>query len=118
MSDSKKKIIPSKKSSLKTNNVVDRPDPEQLFTDALTVLANELSRFRGKTMSGRSLELKEARVFQGYLKSLVEMQKELRELNKEEDYSSFTDEELLKLVKKLSKDTDILEVNPEESSED
>ena len=69
MSDSKKIIVkPEAKPKLKQGGQVVLPDSQQLLADALTIMSNELARFSFKTTSGRSLDLKESRIVQGYVK--------------------------------------------------
>lgn len=65
------------------------------------IIAAELSKYRSKALKGVSLDLKEARVVQGYLDSLTRLQKEEREHARAQDLSSLTDEDLLQLASQV-----------------
>jgi len=71
---------------------------EGLISDAIIVIASEIGKFRTKTANGRSLDLAEARVLQGYIKSLIELSRENREREKDEDLSKLSTEQLLQLA--------------------
>ena len=99
-----RRIIPEKAPAVKrldTGSVLLVPSVENLIADALSVIEVEIVRFRAKSKQGRALELKEARVLQGYIKSLVELSKEARERAKGEDLSNLSDEELVNLVQAI-----------------
>lgn len=83
-----------------TNTLV--PDVGTLLQDALSVISTEILKFKFKTAKGESLGLSEARVLQGYIKSLVELSKEKRDMEERMDLANMTNEELLKLVQKLT----------------
>lgn len=93
----KKLIIPKRNESQVT--VVN--DTENLLNDAKMIIAAELARYRGKAMQGISLDLKEARVVQGYLDSLTKLQKEEREQARSQDLSNLNDEELMQLAQQV-----------------
>lgn len=78
-----------------------RPELRTLLTDALSVYQTEIIKFKNKVNSGKHLDLSEARVLQGYVKSLVEAAREMRERDNEETEagSKMTDEELLESTK-------------------
>lgn len=92
-----RKIIP--------NQVMVVPEAETLISDILVILQNEISQIAMKSkkgiLKGESLGLAEARVLQGYAKSLVELSKESREQKKGGDLSNMSDDELLELVEVL-----------------
>lgn len=93
----KKLIIP--KRNEKQITVVN--DTENLLNDAKMIIAAELARYRGKAMKGVSLDLKEARVVQGYLDSLTKLQKEEREQARSQDLSNLNDDELMQLAQQV-----------------
>jgi len=72
-----------------------------LLKEALTVLASEISRYRAKSDRGSSLTLSEARVLNGYIKSLLDLSEEARERDKEQDLSNLSNEEMLELAGKF-----------------
>jgi len=79
------------------------PSTDALIADAFQVIQSEIVKFANKTRQGKSLDLAEARVLQGYLKCLVEISREGRERDKETDLSNLTNEELATLVQGLIK---------------
>ena len=98
----RKIIIPTKSMSqatLTTSTVI--PSTDILLHDAKSILACELSKYRTKTSKGVTLDLKEARIVQGYLETLIKIQKEEREAARQEDLSNLTDAELLELAGKV-----------------
>lgn len=78
-------------------------DVNGLLDDALSVIAMEIIKYKAKTNKGQSLDLSEARVLQGYIKSLVELSKESRERDDASDYANMSDSELFELVEKIKK---------------
>ncbi len=99
MSDAPKRtIIPHKKV-----NVLLTPGVEGLLGNALRLIELQLVAFAHKVDKGQSLNSDEARILQGYIRSLVELSKESREREKNdtEDLSKMTDEQLLALVEQL-----------------
>lgn len=80
--------------------VVDEPDAPTLMRDALGVVADEILRFK-KNSSKRALSLAESRVLQGYIKCLVDMQRESREKDESMDLANLSNDEILKLVEKM-----------------
>ena len=99
MTDKPKKRIIIPKRDEPSITVVN--DTENLLNDAKMIIAAELARYRGKAMKGVSLDLKEARVVQGYLDSLTKLQKEEREHSRSQDLSNLSDEELVQLAQQL-----------------
>jgi hypothetical protein len=77
------------------------PELRTLLTDALSIYQSEIIKFKTKVNSGRNLDLSEARVLQGYVKSLVEAAREMRERDDDENKSNskMSDEELLESTK-------------------
>lgn len=99
MTDKKRKLILPPSAKKPEVSVVN--DTENLLNDAKMIIAAELARYRGKAMKGVSLDLKEARVVQGYLDSLTKLQKEEREHARSQDLSNLSDEELVQLAQQL-----------------
>ena len=96
----RKIVLPPKHSSpiIETSII---PATDILLHDARCILASELARYRAKTSKGVSLDLKEARVVQGYLETLIRLQKEEREEARSQDLSNLSNEELLDLAAKV-----------------
>lgn len=89
-------------------------DTDLLLNDAKVIIAAELAHYRSKASRGISLDLKEARVIQGYLDSLTKLQKEEREQARAEDLSNLSDEELMQLAAKVLGATQPSLTDPEE----
>lgn len=103
MTDKKPKriILPPKKRpvSLETSSVI--PATELLLHDAKAIIGAELAHYRSKAVRGVTLDPKEARIVQGYLESLVKIQREEREIADAQDLSAMSDVELLRLAKRV-----------------
>jgi len=93
----KKLILPPKHQ--KNIEVSDHiPSTDLLLHDAKLIIASELAHYRSKISRGSNLDLKEARVIQGYLDTLTKLQREEREAARQHDLSNLSDEELLQLA--------------------
>ena len=101
----KRIILPPKKRrvSLETSSII--PATELLLHDAKAIVGAELAHYRSKAVRGVTLDPKEARIVQGYLESLVKIQREEREIAETQDLSTLSATELLHLA------TRVLEVN-------
>ena len=101
----KRILLPPKKKTvtLETSSVI--PATELLLHDAKAIIGAELAHYRSKAVRGVTLDPKEARIVQGYLESLVKIQREEREISETQDLSTLSDTELLHLAKR------VLEVN-------
>ena len=66
-----------------------------------------------------TLDPKEARIVQGYLESLVKIQREEREIADAQDLSSMSDVELLRLAKRVleNNNTDTIDKNERSNNE-
>jgi len=82
----------------KQSNPIVMPSVDQMVADALSVVQKEIQKFQSKVLQGRGLDITEARILQGYIKSLVDLSKEDRERVKDLDLSNMSTEELLKLL--------------------
>jgi hypothetical protein len=94
-------ILPPKKRkvSLETSSII--PATELLLHDAKAIIGAELAHYRSKAVRGVTLDPKEARIVQGYLESLVKIQREEREIAETQDLSTLSDTELLRLAKRV-----------------
>ena len=94
-------ILPSKKKkvTLETSSII--PATELLLHDAKAIIGAELAHYRSKAVRGVTLDPKEARKVQGYLESLVKIQREEREIADAQDLSSLSDSELMHLAKRV-----------------
>ena len=97
----KRIILPPKKRrvSLETSSII--PATELLLHDAKAIIGAELAHYRSKAVRGVTLDPKEARIVQGYLESLVKIQREEREIAETQDLSTLSDTELLHLAKRV-----------------
>lgn len=98
------KIImpPKNRTAPVLKNITETANMDALIKDALAIVEKELVRFRHKTgVQDRALDLKEARVLQGYLKTLVDMSREQRDRVKDFDFEEMETEELINLLQVL-----------------
>jgi hypothetical protein len=79
------------------------PSVQDLLDDALSVVSYEITRLKQKVMKDpvKGLDLKESKILQGYVKSLVDLSKEERERSNDADLANMSDEELLQLMENL-----------------
>lgn len=84
--------------SFKNKNPLVFPSVDAMVADALQVIQLEITKYKTKVAQGRSLDSREAKTLQGYIKSLVELSREDRERIKEQDLSALSTEELLALL--------------------
>ena len=103
MTDKKPKriILPPKKRTISLDNSSIIPATELLLHDAKAIIGAELAHYRSKAVRGVTLDPKEARIVQGYLESLVKIQREEREIADSQDLSTLSDVELLHLAKRV-----------------
>ena len=115
----KRIVLPPKKRSisLETSSVI--PATELLLHDAKAIIGAELAHYRSKAVRGVTLDPKEARIVQGYLESLVKIQREEREIAEAQDLSSMSDVELLRLAKRVleNNNTDTIDKNERSNNE-
>lgn len=96
--DEKKRIIP--KSSVELQVITD-PSIDQLISDAKNIIAIEIAKYSAKVRRNavqQFLSPQEARIVQGYMETLVKIQKEKREADDARDLANMSTEELIKLV--------------------
>ena len=103
MSEEKPKriILPPKKRSVTLESSSIIPATELLLHDAKAIIGAELAHYRSKAVRGVTLDPKEARIVQGYLESLVKIQREEREIAETQDLSALSDVELMHLAKRV-----------------
>lgn len=103
MTDKKPKriLLPPKKRTVTLDNSSIIPATELLLHDAKAIIGAELAHYRSKAVRGVTLDPKEARIVQGYLESLVKIQREEREIADTQDLSTLSDVELLHLAKRV-----------------
>ena len=103
MSEEKHKriILPPKKRSVTLESSSIIPATELLLHDAKAIIGAELAHYRSKAVRGVTLDPKEARIVQGYLESLVKIQREEREIAETQDLSALSDTELMHLAKRV-----------------
>lgn len=92
-------ILPSKKQS--DLQIITSPSIDQLLTDAQNIIAIEIAKYSRKAQdngTGKFLTPQEARIVQGYMETLVKIQKEQREADDARDLANATTEELIKLI--------------------
>ena len=93
----KRVIIPKTETSITSIST----SIDLLLHDAKSIIAAELSKYRSKVQRNVQLDLKEARVVQGYLETLIKLQREERDQARSEDLSNLTDAELFDLAAKV-----------------
>jgi hypothetical protein len=76
---------------------------QDLLDDALSVVSYEIIRLKQKVMKDpiKGLDLRESKILQGYVKSLVDLSREERERASDADFTNMTDDELMQLVENL-----------------
>jgi hypothetical protein len=97
MSEEAKYSIPKKQVS----DLIAETSADFLINDALGIIATEITKFRGKVNRGLTLTLPEARILQGYIKSLIDLSKEKRDQISDIDISKLSNEEIAQLLSKL-----------------
>ena len=94
-----KYLLPEKRVS--ASQAVLEPSVQNLLNDALGVIATEITKFRYKVNKGNTLTLQEARVLQGYIKSLVDLSREKRDAFDNQDLANLDNEEIAALIQRL-----------------
>ena len=103
MSESKKKtskkiILPPrhKTPTYKRSDVILLPELQSVLDDAASIVSAELAKLRHRSEVGSiPMDLDTARVFQGYVKSAIDLSKEARERDKGFEEEEISDKELL-----------------------
>ena len=71
---------------------------ESMIENAMDIVDSELIRYKNKASSGVFLDIKEARIVQGYMESLIKLSREMRESVKNSDFAEMSDGELARLA--------------------
>jgi hypothetical protein len=91
--------------------------PENILASAMSIVAMEIVKLQQKS-SRTSLDQKDARILQGYIKSMVELSREQRERDRSDDLSKLSTDELAKIAAgMLKKEVDTIEVEEAEDQE-
>jgi len=113
----KRIILPPKKRTVTLESSSIIPATEMLLHDAKAIIGAELAHYRSKAVRGVTLDPKEARIVQGYLESLVKIQREEREIAETQDLSTLSDVELLRLAKRVLESNNIKTITKNERSD-
>lgn len=119
--ESKRRItLPERKAAAEVKIGLDDITPESVLRDALNTAAIEVARYRVKVGRGQALDLKEARIVQGWIKSMTDVMKEVREQEKSSKLEDLSNEELLALARRVvnSNEAPIIETQHEEEETD
>lgn len=96
------KRLVARKDQYKEVEVIASNSIQPLLDEALGLVGSEIVRLKYKAKKDSTgLNGNEARMLQGYIKSLVDLSKEHRERSDEQDLANLSDEELLNLVESL-----------------
>jgi hypothetical protein len=116
----KRLVLPEKRTQADLRMGMSDISVDTMMTDAMETLAVEISRFRVKVGRGNTLDIKESRILQGYLDTLLKMKKELREEERDSKMDKLSNEELLLLAKKVLADggSNIIETTSEQQEDD
>ena len=102
MSREKRRIVlPTKKQQLTSSDVQVVPKAEALMNDSYSIIQTELAYYRDKVQRGSVLSMKEARIVQNYLETLIKLSREQREQERHDDLSDLTDAQLMKLAAEM-----------------
>lgn len=99
----KRKIVPSHLTSLnkaEITEITEVPPVDGILGKTISTIANEVHKLYTRSRTA-NLTDKEARILQGYIKSLVELSKEQREREKADDLANMSDEDLFALAKQI-----------------
>jgi len=81
-----------------SNSPIILPNVDAMLEDALSILRTEIVQFKTKVQQGRALNPVEAKILQGYIKSLVDLSKEERDRAKDADLGDMTMDQLMELI--------------------
>lgn len=93
-----KYIIPKETKVVSTQDSID-----SAISEAFETISIEINRFNKKVKRNVNLTPEEARLLQGYIKSLIELSREAREKADAMDYANMSDAELAAFAQKLIK---------------
>lgn len=98
MSETKKIVLPPPRPPKAEASIYAESNVKQILEDGLSVIATEVVKYKHRVNKlNEKLDQADARIITGYVKALVEMDKTLRQHDKDEDedVAGLTDEELL-----------------------
>lgn len=102
------KLIPEK-SRRTVTTIVRQTSAAVVLEDALSILNNEIQRYRVKSSQGFGLDPEEAKILRTYIQSLVDLSKEQRNQEMhdglQESMNKMTDAELLQLYQEKLEDS-------------
>jgi hypothetical protein len=102
------KLIPEKTKRIVTT-LVRETSASTVLDDALSILNNEIQRFRVKSSQGFGLDVDEAKVLRTYVQSLVDLSREQRAQEEhdglQDAMSKMSDDELLLMYQEKLTDT-------------
>lgn len=83
------------------------PSIDNLIADALQTLQVEISLLRRKTGLGKQLSPSDAKIFQGYIRLLIEMAEESRKRARDpnQELEGMSDADLATMARKLQRET-------------
>ena len=92
--------------------------PDTVIQTALSTVAMEVTKLYQKVSKGNSLDQKEARILQGYIKAMVDLSREQRERDRADDLSKLSTDELARIASSmLKKEAETLEVEEAEDQD-
>lgn len=97
------KLLEKPKRDIDLSKALLAPEVDEMFGDAMTVLSNEIEYYKDKTLRGNRLSNEESGIMTRYIKAMVDLSKEAREIVKSKKLDEMTDEQLLDLVDKFVK---------------
>lgn len=95
---SKRILLPPtrQKNIVSKSSVVLLPELSHVLDDACHIVGTELAKMKRRSeVSSSPMDPETARLFQGYVKAAVDLSKETRERDKEDESGDFSDKELL-----------------------
>ena len=96
----KKLIIPNvRRGSIDGSNLVLVPTTEMLLDETLSIIGVEIAGLKSRQSRGAGLTDEDAKNLQDYVKSIINISKENRELAKLDDYDDLSDQELIKMIR-------------------
>lgn len=84
----------------KVSEITEVPPVEGILAKTISTIANEITKLHNRSHVA-ALSDREAKVLQGYVKSLVDLSREQRERDKANDMSDMSYEELLEFAKQI-----------------
>lgn len=115
----KRIVLPERRTMVDLQMTVSDINADQVLQDALTTAAIEITKYKTKVTRGQQLDLKESRIVQGWIKTMLEIKKDSREEERSSQLEKLSQEELVFLAKKVLLDQpELLNVDTQQPSED